>query len=255
MPFGHLLIISTGQVYQQEGDMKPFLFTATSLFIFSMLSIMSSEHFNLIFQKYPEYFVAAKARKAEYWKPTDELPDYLERRVKKKTAGWRMMKNSKMENIGLRLYDEELREFIISNSKSVGTEKKVKINGQLAWSGGKGSEWNNRIIKAVLEPYFTASIIRQWTIDKLYLPKDKFIHFEYVFYYPFKARSYQAQDYFNHMFHYVKVFEDVLQQQWLENDSPQFVRGGYMRYVEVESEEDRRLEVKIHFCRNEQRLY
>jgi hypothetical protein len=144
----------------------------------------------------------------------------------------------------------------VKNKAIAGTPLFKMINSQDVWESGSGMEWHIRKLKDMLTAYYTPNIVRQLP-ERIVTPdKRTFIHLEYIFFYPFVCREPRTyQDYLNHFYVRGKIFEDTLVKLGvIEDDSPQFLRGAYARYVNVNSEEDRRLEIKIHFCKNGQRI-
>ena len=217
---------------------------------FGKSPIRTTERFNCICQQYPEEIQLSKKQRAKYWeeKHRSSLPKkHLDRLVSGELT-WEMHKSKRL------LYDQKERAFVVKNSKIAGTPKIKKINSQIVWQGG--NEWEIRAIADLLHAYFTPRIIQQLP-EEIFTPSpDTFIHFEYIFFYPFEARANeQYQDYINHAYIRSKAFEDTLVElRILKDDGPRYVRGGYARYVNVPTEVDRRLEIKIHFCKNNQRI-
>lgn len=218
---------------------------------------MATEKYNIILHDYPEHFTVSEEQRADYYDQNDKPGKRLQQRIDNKEVIYKI-RDTTRSIIGL--FDTVTKQFISKNEDSIGEPKMQKINGQMLWSAGSGSEWNRRKMKNFLQLYFKAAIIRQNLPDKLFTPKNQFIHFEYVFFYPFinKKTWHGYQDYINHAYVYSKVFEDTLQDMGIiPSDSPQYVRGGYARYVDIadsELNESRRLEIKIHFCNNNERL-
>lgn len=214
------------------------------------MPIETTERFNCIFQQYPEQIQLSKSQRPKYWehKDKDRLPKKVADRLFKGEISWQNYKGV------LRLYDDAEKAFVIKNIKVAGTPRVKMINSQTIWQGG--NEWERKAIAEMLHGYFAPGIVRQLP-EEIFTPSpDIFIHFEYIFYYPFEARKEREyQDYINHAYIRSKVFEDTLVElKIISNDGPRYVRGGYARYVNVATEADRRMEVKIHFCKNGQRI-
>lgn len=220
---------------------------------------MSTEKFNCVFRHYPETVELSKKRRGKlYLKskggPSPALSNKIKERITLGQLEW-IPKPVKSNPNQEALYDRETKEFVIKNTKTVGTPRVITINSQVAWESGSGSEWTIRAIKANLAAWFAPIIIQQLPPQIIPGP-GKYIHIEYIFYYPFTERDPRLyQDYLNHWFIRGKVFEDTLVAlQIIPDDSPKYVRGAYPRYVNVETEDERRLEVKFHFCYNHQRI-
>jgi len=220
---------------------------------------MGTEKFNCVFEQYPETVQLSAKRRAQYF--TALTNTFLPPLAKKYEKGIQMgkytweKKPTKEKPKQVALYDREKMEFVIKNSKTVGTPKIITINSQISWESGKGSEWTIRAVKDVLKLWFTPLIIKQLP-PQIEPGMDKYIHLEYIFYFPFTQRDPRLyQDYLNHWFIRGKIFEDCLVYLGIiPNDGPKYVRGAYPRYVNIDSEEERRLEVKVHFCRNNERI-
>jgi hypothetical protein len=217
---------------------------------------MSTERFNIIYHDYPEQFNLSEHRRVKLWTKADEtkLGVKLKKRLADGHVVWGRTKSG-----GTALYDKEASKFIPKNPKAAGTPKVQKITAQMLWSSGPGIEWARKKMRDFLHDWFVPGIVRQMP-DELFTREGYFIHFEYIFFYPFaeKHRWEQYQDYLNHAFVYGKTFEDTLVElKILKDDGPKYVRGGYPRYVDIMDMEDnqsRRLEIKIHFCRNNERI-
>lgn len=211
----------------------------------------STERFNCVFPNYPEEIKLSNARRKKYWKAGQKLTDALQKKFDESKVVYKQHKSG-----DILLWDKETNEFILKNPKAVGTPRIEKINGQIVWQSGGGNEWKIRKLKDYLSEWFRPGIARRLP-EQIFTPSpDIFIHFEYIFFFPFQERHPETyQDYLNHAYIRSKVFEDTLVDMGvIPDDSPRYLRGGYCRYVNVPSEEDRRLEVKIHFCKNNQRI-
>lgn len=209
---------------------------------------MGTEAYNLVIPLYREEFQYSQSRKPTYWKKTDKLPAYANLGISSGNYIW-VLKGSKEC-----LFDTIKSEFIVKNSKSAGKPRVMSINSQPFWAGGNGSEWVRMKMKDAVKSEFVPYIARHLPL-KIFPPKNKFIQIEFIFFYPFKTKVKQYQDYINHWFVRQKIFEDTLvDMKVISDDNPDILRGGYGRYVEIENEQERRLEIKIHFCRNEERI-
>lgn len=213
--------------------------------------IATTERFNCVFQLYPEKIQLSKKQRPKYWekKHLAKMPQYIRRAIDAGTYIW--AKHNGKE----RLYNnaEDAKGFVIKNSKVAGKPKFETINSQTIY---QGDHWMRQIVVDELHAYFAPGIMRQLPTEIFTPSPDVFMHFEYIFFYPFEARkNEQYQDYINHAYIRSKTFEDTLVKlQVILDDSPRYVRGGYARYVNVPTEADRRLEIKIHFCKNNQRI-
>lgn len=219
----------------------------------------TTEKFNCVFEEYPETVQLSAKRRAQYYTALfkgilPELPVKYQKAITLGRMSWEK-KPTKTKPKQVALYDREKKEFVIKNSRTVGTPKIITINSQIAWESGKGSEWTIRAIKDSLKAWFMPQMIKQLP-PQIEPGMDKYIHLEYIFYYPFTQRDPRLyQDYLNHWFVRGKIIEDTMVYLGIiPNDGPKYLRGAYPRYVCVDSEEERRLEVKVHFCRNNERL-
>jgi hypothetical protein len=211
-----------------------------------MVKPESSERFNVVIPHYLETVQYTNTRKPVYWKMTDKLPKYIHDGLISGKYKWGP-KNGKTV-----LFENIIA--VVKNSKSVNKPRMLSINAQHFWTGGNESEWKRLKIKENLMAQFVPYIGRQLPL-KLYAPKDQFIHFEYIFYYPFGENFKMYQDYINHYFVRAKIFEDVLvDMKVIDDDNPGIVRGGYGRYVAITNPDERRMEIKIHFLKNEERI-
>lgn len=209
--------------------------------------VKTTERFNVVIPHYLETVQYTKSRKPVYWKETDKLPKYIVEGLAKGIYRWDK-KNGKTV-----LFENILA--VVKNSQSVNKPRMLSVNSQHFWSGGNESEWKRIRIKENLMAQFVPYIGRQLPL-KLYAPKDQFIHFEYIFYYPFGDKPNLYQDYINHFFVRAKIFEDVLvSMKVIDDDNPSIVRGGYGRYVAIDDPNERRMEIKIHFVTNEDRIH
>ena len=210
---------------------------------------MSTEKFNLLFRDYPEEMQLSKSRRAIHIHESegDGIPANI-----RKSIGASAVNKYFFDPDGW-VISRETSEKVIRNKRTAGKPKMLRINGQSIWDGSIDRYARNNL-KVFLTHYFTPIIIRS-NIEKLYTPKDHYFHFEFIFYFPLTLRNFVAQDIDNHAFCYVKAFLDTMQElKIIENDNPLFARGYSSRYVDIPTEEDRRLEVKIHFCKNNERI-
>lgn len=226
---------------------------------------MSTEKFNVIFPLYPETLRLSEEQR-EKLIPRGDKPLKVMKQ-KKLDAGEYIWKEKEVIRGGVKttvefLFDVVNDTFVVANPKVAGTPKEIIINSQLLWQSASGAPgWHHTIqkLKRELSEWFKPGLVRQFGhLTEPIQPKTPgtYIHFEYIFYYPFLATGNKSyQDYINHWYVRGKVFEDTMEFLGLiKNDSPDYVRGGYARYVNIPDENDRRLEVKIHFCRNNQRI-
>jgi hypothetical protein len=220
---------------------------------------MSTERFNIIYKDYPERYEVAKKRNTLIWerKYESKLTKTLIARIAAGEVIWRaFIHNRKAKEA---LFDVKESCYIIKNPKAAGTPRTVAISARFLWSGGKGTEFVRKEIKEFLHEWFRPGIKRQ-APEKIFTRPGYFIQFEYIFYYAFanKKNWKLYQDYLNHAFIHSKAFEDTLVEMGvIPDDGPQYVRGGYARYVdimELDGNQDRRLEIKIHFCKNNERI-
>ena len=214
---------------------------------------MSTEKFNILFRDYPEEMQVSKARRP-LWIHISE-GEAIPIHVRNNVSLLQMKEPNKKyyHDVEGWIRDAETEEKLVRNKRTAGKPKMLRINGQSIWDGSVDRYARNNL-KKFLTHYFTPVIIRS-NIEKLYTPKDYYFHFEFIFYFPLTLRNFVAQDIDNHSFCYVKAFLDTLQElNIIENDNSIFTRGHSSRYVDIPTEEDRRLEVKIHFCKNNERI-
>lgn len=210
---------------------------------------MGTEAYNIVMPLYKEEFQYTMGRRATYWGITDKLPKYITKGIETGNYIWKVKTGNTFY-----LFNVQENEFIIKNSKSIDKPRMLTINSQILWSGGAGSEWKRTRIKDLLRAEFVTYIARQLPL-KLFAPKGKFIQIEFIFFYPFKSKTKMYQDYINHWFIRQKIFEDTLTDMGvIVDDNPDILRGGYGRYVDIEDPLERRLEIKIHFCNNHERI-
>jgi hypothetical protein len=213
---------------------------------------MSTEKFNLIFKAYPEEIQLSKNKRAIWIHISEKegIPKYITKEITTKGAEGKYYYDSQGWVV-----ERESNEKVIRNVKSAGKPNMRKINGQAIWDGSVDRYARNNL-KLFLTEYFTPTIVRHWPETIFTSRADKYFHIEFIFYMPIKLRGYvKIQDVDNHAFPYTKSFADTLVQlKVIPNDNAAYYRGLYSRYVDIPTEEDRRLEVKLHFCDNNERL-
>lgn len=211
---------------------------------------MSTEKFNIIFKLYPEEMKLSE-KKREIWIHQSEgpnIPKGIAKEINTKGAAG----NYYFDHQGW-VIDRRTEEKVVRNIRTAGKPNMQKISGQSIWSG-EVSRFARNKLKIFLTEYFTPAIVRHWP-EKIFTTADKSFHFEFIFYFPLQLRNMTAQDIDNHSYPYTKAFMDTLVNlSIIKDDSPAYYRGFYCRYVDIPTEEDRRLEVKLHFCENNQRL-
>lgn len=218
---------------------------------------MNTEAFNIIIPNYPEEILISKERRAKYWTKDKEkhLPQKYITGLQAGALIWKLVKTSKTgKREEIRLVTEA-GEHIVKNPISAGKPRTQRISGQIFWEGGEGSEWTRQKVKKALTAYFSPAIARQLP-KNVFTKPEHFIQLEFIFYYPLTI-TYQEkripQDDDNHAFPYIKAFRDTLEMMGvISSDGPNVLRGSYARYVDIPTKEDRRLEVKFHFCKNAQ---
>lgn len=221
---------------------------------------MNTEAFNIIIPNYPEEILISKSRREKYWLPKDSknLPQKHLKGIVDGTLDWKMVRTSKTgKKEEMRLIDRSTGEHIVKNPVSAGKPRTQRISGQIFWEGGEGSEWTRQKVKKALTAYFSPAIARQLP-PTIFTKPEHFIQLEFIFYYPLTL-IYQEkripQDDDNHAFPYIKAFRDTLEMMGvISSDGPTVLRGSYARYVDIPIKEDRRLEVKFHFCKNAQAI-
>lgn len=214
----------------------------------------STERYTLVMHQYAETFHVSEKQRAKFYRLNEKLPKRMQARLDAKELEYR----THLGTGKIFLYNSKEHCFIDKNIKNTGKPKISSINSQIFWESGSGGEWTRVKIKAVLNAMFEPMVKEQLPVS-IVPEKGTFLQLEYIFWYPFGIRRSTGtpyQDYINHFYVRGKVFEDVLtKMKVIKDDNPDILRGAYARYVNVETEEERRLEIKIHFCKNEQRIY
>jgi hypothetical protein len=214
---------------------------------------MSTERFNLILKDYPEKMMLSKERRTLYYHESDtQLPKMIKEDIGNIKAQANETSKYYIDSLGW-VWDRVSGEKVIKNSRTAGKPNMQKISGQSIWNGAVDMYARNNL-KKFLSEYFRPSIARHLP-SNLVTPAGEYFHFEFIFFVPIVARKWVAQDIDNHAYPYVKAFLDtVTTMKVIPDDSPRFLRGHSVRYVNCIGEGDRRLEVKIHFCKNDQRI-
>jgi hypothetical protein len=217
---------------------------------------MSTEKFNLIFKDFPEYMKLSEKKRALWIHRSDgegNIPKAI-------LDSYRDGKNQRygIDENGWFIDKETLDEKgnptkVIRNKKTAGKPNMQRINGQNIWNGNVDRHARNKL-KEFLTEYYTPTIIRHW--PPLIFTQHKFFHFEFIFYVPLTLRNYaHSLDIDNIAYPYTKAFTDTLTQlKVITDDSAKYYRGFYARYVDIPSEDDKRIEIKLHFCENAERL-
>jgi Holliday junction resolvase RusA-like endonuclease len=214
---------------------------------------MSTERFNLILKDYPEEMKLSDKRRTLWYHETDTtIPKTIKEGVTDNLANDVKSKPYTTDNLGW-IINRVSGEKVIKNSRTAGKPNMQKISGQSIWNGSVDMYARNNL-KKFLSEYFRPSISRTLP-SNLVTPAGEYFHFEFIFFVPIVARNWVAQDIDNHAYPYVKAFLDtVTAMKVIPDDSPRFLRGHSVRYVNCLGEGERRLEVKIHFCKNDQRI-
>ncbi len=206
---------------------------------------MSTEKFNIVIPHYAQHFKLSEKRMREYYYPGDKVPLYVQKKIDNLSYDLDPIKGCYRDVVS--------GEFIVKNKNTAGKPRLEKINGQKIWDGSVAQFTRNKM-KDFLSSYFTPFIARQLP-PKIFPPsKDHYIQLEYIYFIPFDKTPF-LQDYLNHSYPYQKIFEDTLtKMEVIIDDDPYHVRGGYARLVDIEDETERRMEVKFHFCKNDERI-
>lgn len=210
---------------------------------------MSTERFNMVIPDYERYVQLSAKRRAKYYYPGDTLSKKNQKLLDKGLYIWKDHKLSGGD-IEQRLYEPIIGDFIIKNLRTAGTPNKMILNGQSIWNGNMAKFTRNKV-RDFLHDYYIPFIKRQLP-EKIFTTSGLFIQIEYIFY---ENLNKKLPDYFNHALIYMKTFEDtIVELGVIQDDDPSFLRGGYPRYVHIEDETERRLEIKFHFCKNNERI-
>ncbi len=176
---------------------------------------------------YIEYVILSKERRAKYYKKGDKIPKKYTDRSK---YGF--------SNKGI-LIDLKTEEKIISNPRSVGTPRRMKIAGQAIWQG-IGFHLRSKIARD-LKGFFKSHLKELKPI-----PKDKYpIGVAIDFYKPIGEGNWDLD---NHALIYRKTLMDSLKGV-IEDDSVQYVRSIPCNYHDCPKEEQR-LVVTIFSLKN-----
>jgi hypothetical protein len=189
----------------------------------------------LVIPQYPEYVQITEGRRPVYYLTGDySAIRPLPKKYQHVKYIWKKG----------RLWDAVEKKWLLKNTAFRHKPRYIKINGQGIWDGTI-SKWNRNKMRDALHAFYKPYIEKLPPIE---VPPRYFLHIEYVFYFPFACREEHVwQDYFNHALPYQKTFEDALVEMGkLPSDSPMFVKGGYTRYVAVDMEGERRLEVLFY---------
>src|SRR6187399_2337119 len=216
--------------------------------------MMSTEAFDVVIPDYPLYFKQSDKQRAKPFFADGRLPVYIRKGLKDGT--YEVLSFDKPLKRPI-IIDAKTKKVVPRNKKTVGTPKMSKVSGQAIWVGGEGSQWSRQKLKLFLENYFVPFLVRQLP-RRIYPPAGHYIQLEFVFYCPLKQwmdDGIMPQDDDNHAFPYIKAIRDSLVNSgFVEDDSPLYMRGNYSRYVDTLGISERRLEMKIHFCKNFQAI-
>lgn len=212
---------------------------------------MSTERFNMIMKLYPEEMELSKHKK-ELWihqSEGDKIPAHIIKDLFEHAND--LYGKYRIDNDGW-IWSREPHQKVIRNFKTAGKPNMQKISGQAIWDG-ELSRYSRARVKRFLTDYFTPNITRQLPIT-LIPPGDKVIHFEFIFFRNMQL-THRLQDIDNHAFLYIKAFLDtVVLLKLIPDDSPDWVGGTYYHYSHIEDNNQRRLEVKVHFCAPNERI-
>lgn len=201
-----------------------------------------TQYFNIIYKMLPTHIMMSERQRAKYVKEGKKLNKTQQKKLD----------NNEYCFIEGKLYDKVNHEFVILNKDKIGTPRMAKITGQQMWSSGRAVIHYRKELKEQLTLYFLQQIPLQLP-EKIFPPKGKFIQMEYIYYIHQSKITKKQQDVNNFFYLYVKIFGDVLQEmKVISGDDPTVYRGDYYRYVGVPETEEELLEIKIHFCGNDQ---
>lgn len=211
-----------------------------------------TEKYNIIFKQYPTTYRLADAMTPTYYTEKSKLTKALQKKIKDGEYIWQ----PKGKNMVKCLFDKNAKEYLIKNIDKVGKPRNVVISGQDFWRGGIAGQWHRIKLKEQLMRYFTVHILQQLP-GEIQAPRGNYIQLEYIFYTDISDSLVQkhnkVQDLDNHAYPYMKIFKDTLQSlNIIKGDDPRYVRGGYYQYVHEPNPDERRLEIKFHFCGNGQ---
>lgn len=215
-----------------------------------------TEKFNVIFQNYPTTYTLSNSRLIKYIEPV-HLPKLSNKAKSLIESGQYIWKrHNTRKGKPECLFNVTTQEWVARNPKTAGTPRIIPISGQDFWSSGEQQQWNRIKLKEQLMEYFIPRIRTQLP-ESIWMPVGMYMHIEYLFFRPLLEHDIvvdkKIQDLDNHAFPYMKIFKDTLQYlEIIKNDDPRYIRGMYPHYVHIDNEEERRLEVKIHFCHNDQ---
>lgn len=210
---------------------------------------MGTVKFNMIVHEYMEQFILASKRKALYFTRMDNIPAKYQNDAFVWVFYNKPVKGNKNNQVEF-LVEKATGERVIKNSKVAGKPRMSEISGQRLWSSGQGEEYKIREMKEQLTAYLVPFMMRQLP-PKLFAPAGHFIHLELIFYLNLFEKMEKAQDIDNISTVYIKCVQDGLVLAGkIPKDDFTIMRGGYGRYVNELDAKERRLEIRIHFCKN-----
>lgn len=179
----------------------------------------------IVIDNYIEYIELSKHRRPVYYKENDKIP-------KKYLDG---EKYCFVKNV---LVDFKTKEKVIKNTRSVGTPKRKKISGQDIWMG------MHYALRAKIAKELKLYLKRQFKKLELQPIKaeDYPISIQLDFYKPIGEANWDID---NHALIYRKCILDALKDDYIKDDSVQFVRGIPSFYIPCKKE-DQKLIITIY---------
>ncbi len=131
-------------------------------------------------------------------------------------------------------------ELIVKNEKKLKSPRYFSINFQSIYSGNMHHQTRSRIVKWFHDFWLTE--LNKGGLDKVLLDDDEVIR---VYFHYYDLVNNIRPDFIdNFCFLYKKTFMDTLVENgFLEDDNINFVRGNEDLFYEVDTEEERRLEI------------
>lgn len=199
----------------------------------------------VIIPQYLTHIQLSKARRPTYYSKKDQIIGGIPKKY---------MKDGIEFNSKGRAINAVSKEIIIKNSKSSGTPKLWKINGQDLWSGNLHHSTRSKMNEQLHE--FFANFIKdqiqneQKTLE-IKLKSDERLHIHYLF------RDVIGQDIDNLASIYVKTFQDTLSKSkdkkydhikkvgLIPDDNPKFIKSYMPDFEEITDHNKRELIITI----------
>jgi len=200
----------------------------------------------VVIPQYLTHIQLSKARRPTYYSKKDQIIGGIPKKY---------MKDGIEFNSKGRAINALSKEVIIKNSRSAGTPKLWKINGQDLWSGNLHHSTRSKMNEQLHE-HFAEHIIKQVQKDQktktIDLKIDERIHIHYLF------KDKIGQDIDNLASIYIKTFQDTLSKAkdkkfghikkvgLIPDDNPRYVKSYMPDFEEISDHEKRELIITIY---------